>query len=426
MRRSLGLRLETASIAQRFIAADTPVDVVDTARSDVRMTSALAGGGSTSLWGAVMGAPTLVSLYTGAGGLDLGFAMAGFRPVFSNDIDRDAVATYTAAIHAAAGELTHLKEGRHRITSGDIRSVDDLPGEGAADLVIGGPPCQGFSVAGRMDPNDPRSRHVWDFMGMVKRVRPRAFVMENVKALAMNRRWTSLIDDLKETAESPELGYKTSLFVLRASDYGVPQARERMFFIGARPTDAGVDAPPPTTKDCPPTLRSALETLPGWGEPGNDTLCTAKVTPAKIPVMRRSPFAGMVFNGQGRPMNLDAPAPTLPASMGGNRTPIIDQNQLENGGDSWVIKYHADLWRGKPPVTVVPKRMRRITVEEAAAIQTFPPLMPWSGRQSSQYRQIGNAVPPLLAYAVASHLRRHLGYRDFDPPARVLGLAVPR
>jgi DNA (cytosine-5)-methyltransferase 1 len=117
----------------------------------------------------------------------------------------------------------------------------------------------------------------------------------------------------------------------------------------------------------------------------------------------------MLFNGQGRPLNLDTPAPTLPATMGGNRTPIIDQHQLERGGDSWVIGYHAHLWAGGAPYVSVPTRLRRLTVEEAAAIQTFPDGMRWHGRLSQQFRQIGNAVPPELAYHVALAVRHALG-----------------
>src|SRR5207245_1991695 len=150
------------------------------------------------------------SLYTGAGGLDLGFAAAGFKPIWANDIDRSAVATYNGVF-----------EG-HAARPGDIRD-QDVPGKGAADLVIGGPPCQGFSVAGKMNPNDPRSRHVWDFMGVVERVQPRAYCMENVKALARNRRWTMLYRALIERGE--ELGYAVTALVLNASHYGVPQAR---------------------------------------------------------------------------------------------------------------------------------------------------------------------------------------------------------
>ena len=180
-----------------------------------------------------------------------------------------------------------------------------------------------------------------------------------------------------------------------------------------------------TSRNAPPTLRTAIESLPSWGKPGNNTMCLARVTPAKSPVLRRSPFAGMLFNGQGRPMDLEMPAPTLPASMGGNRTPIIDQKQLDSGCVSWVANYHRSLRSGESPVQVVPEQLRRITVEEAAAIQTFPPRMRWHGPQSTKYRQIGNAVPPMLAYHVATALRRWLELPSFSPPSDFLGLEVP-
>lgn len=335
---------------------------------------------------------TFVSLYSGAGGMDLGFARAGFSPIWANDLDVFATRTYN-----------HLFDG-HTAHAGDIRK-QKLPERDAAPVVIGGPPCQGFSVAGRMDPNDPRSRHVWDFLGVVKRVAPEAFVMENVKALARNRRWSDLLKRLRESAEAA--GYTTEVHVLNASHYGVPQARERMFLVG---TLSGKRLSIPTVSESkPPSVRSALETLPPYRQPGNDSVCTARVTPARTPVMRKSPFAGMLFNGQGRPLNLDASAPTLPASMGGNRTPIIDQHQLENPGtDSWVISYHRHLASGGAPYDEIPSRMRRLTVQEAAAIQTFPDGMTWEGKQSAQFRQIGNAVPPTLAFHVAQALRRVL------------------
>ena len=118
----------------------------------------------------------------------------------------------------------------------------------------------------------------------------------------------------------------------------------------------------------------------------------------------------MLFNGQGRPINLDGAAPTLPASMGGNRTPIIDQCSLETGKPAWVEEYHAHLMAGGQPVDTVPSRLRRLSVDEAAALQTFPRDMPWYGSQSAIYRQIGNAVPPKLAYHVAVALVDHLGW----------------
>lgn len=348
--------------------------------------------------------PKFVSLYTGAGGLDLGFIAAGFSPVFSNDINADAMETYSAAMN-----IITKRTGRaftHRVETNDIRLVEDLPERGCADLVIGGPPCQGFSVAGKMDPNDPRSRHVFDFLGMVERVQPRAFVMENVKALARNRRWAGTISDIRRKAE--EIGYKTYLNVLNSANYGVAQTRERMFLVGFRDPDIEYEYPEPTVTE-QVGVAQVLRSLPPIGEPGNDQTCKAKVTTAKEPILRQSPFAGMLFNGQGRPMDMNRPAPTLPASMGGNRTPIVDQQTLEDGSEQWVVNYHASLMNGGAVAEIVPDRLRRISVQEAAIIQSFPMDMPWHGSQSSRYRQIGNAVPPKMAYAVAASVAKALG-----------------
>lgn len=347
--------------------------------------------------------PRFVSLYSGAGGLDLGFIAAGFEPIFANDINGDATATYREAM-----EIISRREGfncAHEVVTGDIRQVETLPSKGSADLVVGGPPCQGFSVAGKMDPNDPRSRHVFDFLGMVERVQPKAFVMENVKALAMNKRWAGTIADIRKKAE--EIGYKTYLKVLNSSDYGVPQARERMFLVGFKDHSVEYEYPEPTC-DKPVTVAEAFKALPAIGEHGNDQTCSAKITPAKEPILRQSPYAGMLFNGQGRPMDVNKPAPTLPATMGGNRTPIVDQNTLVNGNQQWVEQYHSSLMSGGSVVTSIPSNLRRISVQEAAVIQTFPRDMPWHGSQSSRYRQIGNAVPPKMSFAVAQSVAKAL------------------
>jgi len=231
--------------------------------------------------------------------------------------------------------------------------------------------------------------------------------MENVKNLAVNVRWKPLIDDLLDFAKRVA-GYSTKVWVLNGSHYGVPQARERMFMVGMR--EGKPHEPPPSTADAPRTVRQVLQGHPALGEPGNDSICTALVTPARNPVLRRSPYAGLLFNGKGRALNLDAPAPTLPATMGGNRTPIIDQLELEgHAKENWVVGYHRRLVAGRGPVLRVPKRMRRLTVEEAAVLQTFfPSNWQFIGRQSSRYRQIGNAVPPLLAQAVAEQVAQDL------------------
>ena len=349
---------------------------------------------------------TFVSLYSGAGGLDFGFCEAGLRPVFAIDNDAAAVETYNASYKRLRDRFAHLRDHDHFCFAADVSEhIDDLS-PGCADLVIGGPPCQGFSVAGKMDPADPRSRHVWRFMEAVERVGPRGFVMENVKALAVNRRWSTLLAELRECAS--EMGFQTRVLLLNAAHYGVPQTRERVFLVGTPPSSY-LATPPATTANNPLTSRDALATLPAWGTPGNDMLCAAKVTPAKRPIMRRSPYAGMLFNGAGRPIRLDAPAPTLPASMGGNRTPIVDQNHLDGIDECWVSRYHAYLRDGGAPHSFLPNRLRRLTVQEAATLQGFPVDMEWRGRQSAIYRQIGNAVPPKLASAVATAVLIALG-----------------
>ena len=341
----------------------------------------------------------VLSLYSGAGGLDLGFAEVGFEIGWANERDPDACRTYEHNI------------GPH-VVRGDLLATE-LP-EGHFDVVVGGPPCQGWSRMGRMDPSDERSDHVHRFLDVVEAVAPTAFVMENVANLADGSRWQDVRESLLERA-TVDLGFQARMAVLDASDYGVPQARRRMFFVGLRNADPL--RPRRTHGERRETVRGALARLPAYGEPGNDTRCPARVVPARRPVMRPSAYVGgLLFNGSGRPLNLDAPARTLPASMGGNATPIVDQLELEDGVRPWVVEYHRRLVAGGVPLREAPDRLRRITVEEAAALQTFPPSFRFFGTRASQYRQIGNAVPPALARAVARTLMRQL--RELSGEAR--------
>lgn len=354
---------------------------------------------------------TFVSLYAGAGGLDIGFALAGFAPIWVSELDKAALETHDKAFARLAETRPHLRGHQYVSRSGDLLAIPDeeLPQEGSADLVIGGPPCQGFSVAGKMDPNDERSKHVFHYMNMVERIKPKAFVLENVKALYENKRWEGIRKMLLKRADA--LGYNATLKLVNASHFGVPQARERMLLLGVRKDIGNPVVPEPTTQTDIPTVREALAQLPHYGEPGNDSVCKARITMAKAPVLRRSPFAGMLFNGAGRPLNLDGPSVTLAASIGGNKTPIVDQRALEfEDTESWVVGYHDKLCKeGKDAVVCeVPDYLRRLTVEEAAAIQTFPIGMEWCGTQSAKYRQIGNAVPPRLALAVGEAVKKAL------------------
>lgn len=341
---------------------------------------------------------SVVSLFSGAGGLDLGFVRHGFSPVWACDTDRDAVETYNKLIDGQVNSV------------GDARELaDSMPNAAdCIDLVIGGPPCQGFSVAGKMDPDDKRNALVFEFMAVVKRLKPKAFVLENVPALAQHHRWRPIMERLRRSAF--EMDYCPTVVVLNAADFGVPQNRSRMFLIGL-PVGHVFSTVAPSAD--PVSVRQALASLPRFGQPGNDSLSQARIVFPRKPVVRKSPYAGMLFNGQGRVIDLSRPAPTLPASMGGNRTPIIDQDHLDGKDGPWIERYHQKVLEGypSPPEEPVPTRLRRLTVEEAAVLQGFPVGMYWAGSRSSQFRQIGNAVPPGLAEHVALSVALSLGLR---------------
>lgn len=332
-----------------------------------------------------------ISLFCGAGGMDVGFQAAGFKVVWANDFDKDACDTYESNFgeHVVCGDIINLIP-----SLGDYKNID---------CIFGGPPCQGFSVAGKMDPNDDRSKLVMSYMDAVKVVRPRIFVMENVKSLATLAKFKAVREELYRRAN--EMGYKTELLILNSKDYGVPQSRERMFLFGFKEKTFSGELASYLTRfqSEGPTVRDTIFSLGPAGSAKNNKIVKAKITLATSPVLRKSPYAGMLFNGQGRPVNPDTYSSTLHASMGGNRTPIIDEEQLYNGAPPWVEEYHRHLMSGGEPynLATAPPRLRRMTVNEAHLLQTFPENFEFSGRQSSVLKQIGNAVPCKLAEAVA-------------------------
>ena len=333
-----------------------------------------------------------ISLFTGAGGMDVGFSNAGFNAVWANDIDKDACETYGLNHHAS-------------IDCGSIELfLDNLSEINGIDCVFGGPPCQGFSVAGKMDASDPRSKLIWSFMEVIDVTKPKCFVMENVKALATLTKFEAVRNKLFSVAAN--LGYFTKLIVLNAKDFGVPQNRERMFFIGFKNEEHAkkIEQAIAMHMRASPTVGDVIRPLGKAGTKGNSRVCNARITNAAKPVLRKSPYAGMLFNGQGRPINPDGYASTIAASMGGNRTPIIDERHLYENAESYIEKYHKHLMAGGEPKSMmdVPSQLRRLTIDEAILIQTFPSDYNFAGKQSSIWRQIGNAVPCGLAEAVAS------------------------
>ncbi len=218
-----------------------------------------------------------------------------------------------------------------------------------------------------MDPDDERSKLVFAYMDAVAVVRPQVFVMENVKALASLAKFAPVRDALFERARL--MDYRLRLVVVNSSDFGVSQSRERMFLFGFRGCEPvlPVEDALGRFRAQPESVGTIIRALGRAGTAMNGRVVSARVVFAKNPVLRQSPYAGMLFNGQGRPVNPHGVAATLPATMGGNRTPVVD---------------------------------------EALRIQTFPDDYIFTGRQSSVMKQIGNAVPPRLGLAIgqaASH-----------------------
>lgn len=340
-----------------------------------------------------------VSLFSGAGGLDIGFERAGFTTVWANEFDYDAASTW----------MINRPYAKDVMIIGDIdEHIEELSNlHGQVDVLFGGPPCQGFSVAGKMDPEDARSNLVWSFLNAVERVHPKVFVMENVAALGRLSRWEYVRNGIKERAL--ELGYNLSWRIWHTPDFGVPQNRDRVIFLGVADGDSSAfEKAMVHHQSIAPTAREVLQSVGAYGTEDNPRTCTSNISLAKRPVLRRSPYAGMLVNGAGRPIDLDGLPPTLAASIGGNKTPIVDQAALDDSSrENWFVGYHNRLVRGevKPSDVELPETLRRLTLNEAAAIQTFPRGYEFIGAKSKRYRQIGNAVPSLFAEAVARSIR---------------------
>lgn len=308
----------------------------------------------------------VVSLFSGAGGLDLGFKMAGNDIVWANDIYKDAVNTYEENI------------GRH-IVCGDIANIDtaDIPD---CDIVIGGFPCQGFSVANtKRDVNDERNKLYLQLIRVIKAKRPNFFLAENVKGILNIGNGEVIKMIMKEFSS---LGYKVQKKLLNAADYGVPQTRERVIITGVRDDlDFTYTYPEPTNDKnggifIPKwvTIKEAFKDIPNPDEPNN--LSNHVYSKYKVTI---SNYIGH------RLIDPDKPAPT------------VTGRGDEKGGV--VVLHH-------------PNNKRRMTCRELATIQSFPLDYHFCGSMSSVYRQIANAVPPLLGYAVAKQFNLYKEIND--------------
>lgn len=320
--------------------------------------------------------PKFIDLFSGAGGLAHGLMQSGWASVAHFEYNRFAFESHERNIACGVGHC------------GDVRT-QAFSGYAGIDLVAGGPPCQPFSVSGKQrGTEDPRDM-VPDFVRAVSEARPRYFMMENVPGLATTRFQPYLEAVIKALADC---GYAVSVAILNAADFGVPQSRKRLIIAGSRHGEPLFMFPAPTHGEGRLPWVTTAEALAGCppDEPNN-----AIVTYAKNPVLRATPWSGMLVNGKGRPLNPDAPAPTITASAGGNRTHFLD----ETGS---IAQYHAELRTGGGVREGQVPGCRRLTVRESARLQSFPDTFEFTGPRSARYAQVGNAVPPLLAAALGA------------------------
>jgi len=363
--------------------------------------------------------PTVVDLFCGAGGLSFGFEMAGFNVVAALDFDPVAAETY----RRQNPSVPLLVDDVANVSGKQLKRIAGCE----VDLVIGGPSCQGFSTHGKRDPNDPRNFLFHHFVRIVDELRPKWVVMENVRGLLTydrGRYRNEIHDALKR------IGYFVDSKILRAVDFGVPQMRERVFFIASR-VCSRLDFPAPT--HCPPelalltglkpyvTVRDAIGDLPCVGEEGEASRYATRPQTDFQRYSRRRVRTKLTLHEarrvSDRAMSLISRIPQgaglraippehLPDRFKRMRT--ISTGELRR---DCTTLYHRLAW-DKPAYTITcyftnvssgpfvhPAENRAITAREAARLQSFPDDYKFCDAQLP--RQIGNAVPPLLSFAVA-------------------------
>lgn len=342
----------------------------------------------------------VISLFSGAMGLDIGLGKAGLNVVIGQDFEPSCVET--------------MKANGHNVLGGDIRNIEpetllELTGlhVGEPFMICGGPPCQPFSTAGkRLGINDPRGSLFMDFIRMIDYIRPRFFVMENVKGIVSSPlKHVSTKERVKDDPEQMlgtvldvilsefnKLGYKTVYGILDAVNYGAPQFRERFVLIGSRDNE-DIFLPIPTHFQMHQnsdyrwkTVGEAIKDLEN--DPGEYTQLSGD----------RKKYLHMVPEGGNW---RDLPEEVIPIAMGG---------AYKSGGGK--VGFYRRLSYKQPSPTITtspaqkatmlchPKQDRPLSIKEYARIQQFPDDWKFTGTVSAQYRQIGNAVPVGLAEAI--------------------------
>lgn len=327
----------------------------------------------------------VISLFAGAGGLDLGFEKAGFEIPYANEYDKTIWETY---------EKNHVNTN---LIKGDIRQIPNDVFEGQIDGIIGGPPCQSWSEAGALKGiDDPRGKLFYEYIRILKCKQPKFFLAENVKGMMANRH-SQAVKDIVEAFEN--CGYDVTINLVNASDYGVAQDRKRVFYIGFR-KDLHVDFhfPEPTTPENKQklTFKDIIWDLKNNAIPSREK----NKTNGALSIPNHEYFTGAyspIFMSRNRVRNWNEQAFTIQASG--------RQSQLHPQAPKMVKfgKNDCRFVEGKESL------YRRLTVREAARVQGFPDdfIFYYNGLNDG-YKMIGNAVPVELARIIAEEIKSTL------------------
>ncbi len=383
--------------------------------------------------------PTAIDLFSGAGGLSLGFEQAGFDVVAAVEID---------PIHAAVHKYNFpncvvLPESIKNLSGEKIRKKAGL-GRRRIDVVAGGAPCQGFSLIGQRVLDDPRNSLVREFVRIVSELEPSYFVFENVKGLTVGKH-KQFLEEIIEAFTY--LGYRVRApwQVLNASHYGVPQDRERLFLIGAKQGLPLPEYPRPITTPAGsderflnlpfgPSCRDALADLPD-AESFRDLVDTDSVTtdrwksaseyaremhcmaPSHWHFGYRRKWDPKVLTSSMRTFHTEISRRRFSETSPGSVEPISRFFRLPPNGVSNTLRAGTDSARGAftSPRPIHYKYSRCITVREMARLHGFPDWFRFNETKWHGARQIGNAVPPPLARAIASSLIQVIGIQPARP-----------
>jgi len=347
--------------------------------------------------------PTVIDMFCGCGGLSRGFMDAGYEVLLGVDNNIPALKTFKENHDGAVAMDGDLFQGS------TILEMAHLTNNKSIDLIIGGPPCQGFSLTGKRDENDERNTLFQAMVNAVEFFQPKAFVLENVPGLA-----TLYNGDAKEAIikEFTDLGYTINNKILYSPDYGIPQIRKRLFFVGLR-NGMTFEFPEPVHKpDNYVTCSDAISDLHDFeGDLGSGV--SEYLNPPKTAYqkkMRKS--ATHLYNHLGTKHTPEVINVISQVPEGGNHKdlpPGVGESRKFN--EAWT-RYHSQ----KPSKTIDTghrnhfhyKYHRVPSVRENARLQSFSDDFVFSGNKTEQYKQVGNAVPPMLGYHLGLQLKKYL------------------